>query len=72
MGLKIWTRSLEYPHEHLNIKIVTKVILFTYYTYKFSTNSYEFILNSLRSFTYFLAEVLMLYYDEKIIKELYN
>ena len=63
MGLKIWTRSLEYPHEHLNIKIITKFILFSYYSARFSANTDELILNSLRSFTYFLAEVLMLYYD---------
>jgi hypothetical protein len=38
MGLKIWTKSFEYPNENFKMKIATKLILFSYYVVRFSAN----------------------------------
>ncbi len=63
MGSRVWSRAIDYPNENLICNITVKLILYVYYVIRFSANKQEVILNIIRAITFFIAEVLIIFYD---------
>jgi hypothetical protein len=63
LGSRVWSRAIDYPNENLICNITVKLILYVYYVIRFSANKQEVILNIIRAITFFIAEVLIIFYD---------
>ena len=61
--MKTLSSVLEYPNENYKLKIITKLSLLIYFTFRLSQSWSDTFQNFIRIIVYTIAEVLMVSYD---------